>query len=212
VIALTGHLPPYPQAAVDAMSNSDNDQLLMRTTPLERSAQSLCMACGLCCDGTLFGHVDLKPEDKIATLRACRIQILLDKNPLAFKQPCAAYKNCTCTIYADRPRNCRDFQCVLLKRFKANAISQTEALKLIRDAISLRDDVKRNILATFGENNWALAEFTLRLKAKWKDASVGAKGRYAELFRRFVALQLCLDKSFRKSPLIHLSNRSTAGN
>jgi hypothetical protein len=170
------------------------------------------MTCGLCCDGTLFGHVHLKPEDEVAPLAACGIKILLNSNSSAFKQPCAAFKSYTCSIYADRPHNCRDFQCVLLKRFKANAISQTEALKLIRDAVTLRDNVKQNMLAAFDDNNWALDEFTSRLRARWKDAPVDAKRRYAELFRGFVVLQLCLDKFFRKKPLVQLSNRSAAAN
>jgi len=26
--------------------------------------QSICKSCGFCCDGTLFGHVDLRADDE----------------------------------------------------------------------------------------------------------------------------------------------------
>jgi hypothetical protein len=175
----------------------------------EQSEQSICMACGLCCDGTLFGHVDLEPEDDVVTLVAGGIQILSHETSSRFKQPCTAHKGCKCTVYPNRPRSCVRFHCVLLERFKANKISKSEALRLIREAVNLRNNVRRNMLAAFGDNAWPLAETRARLTEGWKDASVAAKKRYAEFFRMLIALQLCLDKSFRKNPTIPLKNNRT---
>jgi hypothetical protein len=87
--------------------------------PALEAAQSLCMACGLCCDGTLFAHVKLKLDDDIDILTAFGIQIISEATPPKFKQRCAAYKNCSCSIYPARPP-CRTFRCLLLKQFETS--------------------------------------------------------------------------------------------
>ena len=114
------------------------------------------------------------------------------------KQCCAAYKNGLCSIYPNRPNACRTFRCALLKRFEANEISEAEALKIIREALTLRDDLRGEIRAAFGDTDCTLDEFTRRLKAKRQDAaSVEAKDRISELFRKFAVLWVCVNKHFR---------------
>jgi len=157
------------------------------------------MRCGLCCDGTLFNHVDLTPEDDIIALASFGIQILSDTASPAFKQCCAAYKNGSCSIYAERPHACRSFRCALLKRFEANKISQAEALKIIREAVTLRDELKREMCVAFGNGDGTLDQFSAQLKDRWNNAtSVEAKDRVSAVFRKFAALWLCINKHFQK--------------
>jgi uncharacterized protein len=106
----------------------------------DESAQSLCLACGLCCDGTLFDKAPLERNDEDDKLLALGIEIISGQNGRALKLPCPAHKNCRCTVYTERPTICRTFRCKLLKRFKANEISKTEALEIIREAVTHRDD------------------------------------------------------------------------
>ena len=63
------------------------------------AAESLCLACGLCCDGTLFADVKLQPADEPERLRQHGLRLLheragkdlLPDDPhLRFSQPCAA--------------------------------------------------------------------------------------------------------------------------
>jgi Fe-S-cluster containining protein len=171
--------------------------------PIERSGQSLCQACGLCCDGTITFRVKVWTDDDIAPLAASGIQIYWDKNTRVFKQPCAAHKNCICTIYKDRPRSCRDYECRLLERFKGSEISQDEALGIIRKAVSLKDEVQQQMLSVSGDKEWRLDEFGEGLtKIMTALRSAATDKDYAQLFRSFVALQWCLDQFFRQEPMM----------
>jgi uncharacterized protein len=163
-----------------------------------QAGQSLCMACGLCCDGTLFGQTNLSTEDDTAALSALGVEFVSDLAKPMLRQPCAAYRNCACSIYPDRPRACRQFRCALLRHFKENKISQGDALDVIRKAITLRDNVKQQMRAVFGEDHCNFDEFTLRLRSRWKDASsTEAKARVSALFQSFAALWFHINKHFK---------------
>lgn len=156
------------------------------------------MACGLCCDGTIFSEVPLHSDAEAGRLVARGIEIFQDRKPAALRQPCAAYKNCACSIYAERPDKCRAFQCILLKRFEANEVSGSDALKIIHDARSLRDEVKRAMPTDFDDRGGPLPGLTPRLMSKWKDtASIDARDQVSEIFGKFAALWLCINRNFR---------------
>jgi Fe-S-cluster containining protein len=85
----------------------------------------LCQSCGLCCDGSLFGRVDLEP-DEIEPARKHRLRIV--GSGKAFEQPCAALAKSgegtgerRCSIYGERPRACRRFTCRLYDRQRREA-------------------------------------------------------------------------------------------
>jgi hypothetical protein len=166
-----------------------NEQLV------HRAGQSLCMACGLCCDGTLFGQTNLSPQDDTAALSAWGVGS--DPTKPALKQPCVAYRNCACSIYPDRPRVCRQFRCALLRQLRENKISQGDALDVVRKAITLRDNVKQQMRAMFSEDHCNFDEFTLRLRSKWKDAnSAEAKESVSVVFQSFAALWFYICRHF----------------
>lgn len=73
---------------------------------------ALCLACGLCCDGSLFGFVPLEPAE-IAPARARGLAVIASGR--GFEQPCPALRG-GCTLYAERPAACRRFTCRLLAR------------------------------------------------------------------------------------------------
>jgi uncharacterized protein len=188
------------------MSNIAKGAYRMSEEPVEQSAQSLCLGCGLCCDGTIFSEVPLKPEDQVAPLTAGGIHVLLDNDPHVFKQPCAAHKNCACTVYADRPYSCRSYQCKLLKRFKGNEVSMDEALRIIRIAVTLKDEGRSQMLAASGNSEECLEDLTSRLKSWLKDPRLTAGNKcHARLFVNFVALQNYLDRFFRKKAYLQSS-------
>ena len=57
------------------------------------SAEQLCLACGLCCDGTLFDNVQLGPRDDAPALKALGlpVEVTRGRTPVTlFRQPCAA--------------------------------------------------------------------------------------------------------------------------
>src|SRR5262245_58774440 len=81
------------------------------------ASEPLCTACGLCCDGTLFGQVPLTTGDEVPELENEGISIEFEAERRIFKQPCAAYRRKLCSVYAYRPRVCRTFECKLLKKY-----------------------------------------------------------------------------------------------
>jgi Fe-S-cluster containining protein len=74
---------------------------------------SLCRACGLCCDGSLFGRAELE-TDEIDAARRHRLRVVGSGG--SFEQPCTAYVDASCAVYEDRPRSCRRFVCKLHER------------------------------------------------------------------------------------------------
>src|ERR1041385_9245230 len=101
-------------------------------------ANSLCLECGLCCNGVIFADGQLQPEDNAARLRELGLKFTATQNSKLktqnFLQPCAAFGGCRCNIYSERPKYCRQFECLLLKNVKAGNIETVAARQIIRTA------------------------------------------------------------------------------
>jgi uncharacterized protein len=176
------------------------------------SSQSLCLKCGLCCDGTFLSGVPLKPNDETAPLKAAGIKIVSDNDLTVFKLPCAALRNCACTVYANRPQRCRTYKCELLKRFERDDISQQSAVEIIDKVKSLKNQM--NALA-FAASTTAQSgeEIILLLKKCQTDANIGTRKQdYAHVLLKFGELQIYLDRFFREEPTFTIAtlDRSTA--
>lgn len=100
----------------------------------------------MCCNGVIFADVKLQSGDDPKKLRKLGMR-LVSKGVLGggqtsrshlpmFRQPCAVFQDGRCQIYGDRPRYCREFECLLLKNVLAGRISKDRALVLIAE---LRD-------------------------------------------------------------------------
>jgi hypothetical protein len=64
-------------------------------------------------------------------------------------QPCPAHRY-ACTIYRDRPGACQHYECALLRRHLAGAVSEEEALFLVARAKGLRDRARAGIESVVG--------------------------------------------------------------
>jgi uncharacterized protein len=73
--------------------------------------EALCRACGMCCDGSLFGRARLDP-DEVASAKKNRLHVVANEG--SFSQECSALVDGGCAIYEERPRACRAFVCRLL--------------------------------------------------------------------------------------------------
>ena len=91
--------------------------------------EELCLSCGLCCDGTLFGVVPLA-RDEVQLAERASLPIHRDEAKVGLKQPCGALVEGCCTIYAHRPKRCLSYRCQVLKRF-ASGESTNEATQLL---------------------------------------------------------------------------------
>ncbi len=102
---------------------------------------SLCPACGLCCNGVLFGDVELQRTDDAKQLQSLGLELLRKGRKTAFSQPCSCFNGGLCGIYGNRPKQCRAFKCGLLKRVNAGKCSSGKALRTIVEVRSQVDAV-----------------------------------------------------------------------
>jgi Fe-S-cluster containining protein len=152
------------------------------------SAEQLCLACGLCCDGTLFDLVKLEAGDDAGKLKALGLPVYLSrgKAPIArFPQPCAALcENRTCRLYAERPWQCRTFECKTFKDAKAGRVTFAAALAIVKQARRRADKVRR-LLRELGDTDEhrALGERFHRTSERLETGNVDetAKAKFADL-------------------------------
>lgn len=95
-------------------------------TDPEPTTEDICMSCGLCCDGTLFGRVYLFEDEEPAPA----VAEMLEPDAQYFRQKCAGFAGC-CQIYEDRPRTCRVYRCGLLIKVEQGEITTDAAQSLI---------------------------------------------------------------------------------
>ena len=98
---------------------------------------TLCLRCGLCCDGTLFTHVPLR-RTEAGPLKALGLPVKEreDGTPI-LPQRCAALEGRTCTAYAARPEGCRRYHCNLFTALSEGEVSLEEALSVVDGAHAL---------------------------------------------------------------------------
>jgi len=113
------------------------------------STSSLCLDCGLCCDGTMHSTVALEHADDRETLLRSGFHLLLFEAEARFEQPCHAFHE-KCTIYDERPMLCRSYRCALLRQVDSGEVSDADARALVATAIGLRDRVRPAIEALVG--------------------------------------------------------------
>lgn len=97
----------------------------------------LCVSCSICCDGTLFDRLTIKPnEEKMFCPEA---QFFDRKEGRRMRLGCTALgEDGACALYENRPDNCRSFKCDLLKNFEADVVSEAHAKAIADEAKALR--------------------------------------------------------------------------
>lgn len=134
--------------------------------------QALCLVCGLCCDGTLFGHAELRPGEK------GYLPALIEQNVFTleckdyFRLPCLYFKG-KCSIYGNpRAEVCGSYRCRLLSDVAEGRISPEDAMEIIRSAREIRGSITQDYSIFRAGNDilpfaWILRE----LGKQKKDAS-----------------------------------------
>lgn len=99
---------------------------------------TLCLACGLCCNGALNQYTKVLAGE-VESLQRLGLTISPDQGGFAFPQPCACLQSDNrCAIYAQRPHACRAYECKLYKKHTAGLIPLEEALATAQKAHTLR--------------------------------------------------------------------------
>ncbi len=106
----------------------------------------------MCCNGVLFGDVELQARDDPCKLSALGMDLFRKGPKQCFNQPCACFDGKWCRIYADRPSRCRTFECRLLQRVQSSKMMSDAALKSIAEARRCADRV-RELVRQLGQND-----------------------------------------------------------
>ncbi len=91
---------------------------------------SICLPCGLCCNGVLFRHVDVMAEE-VQGLEQLGLVLSQEYRHFAFRLPCTRHVHSACAIYADRPFTCTAFSCELLHRAQNGTLELDACLEII---------------------------------------------------------------------------------
>jgi len=143
--------------------------------------ERLCLACGFCCDGTLFTRVRLQSEDSVESLKSAELRVQQDDHgDWIMQQPCSGYRQDACQTYHCRPARCGLFRCTLLRYVEAGEVSEAEALSVIRDTKQTRNQLITELEKVFpGFQKKAMAEILHRLRKESRKLA----GERLKLFR-----------------------------
>lgn len=108
---------------------------MARTEPA--SLSTLCLACGMCCDGNLFTQVPLAADEPVRLRARGLVVIAREDGSPALRQRCAALVDRCCTVYEERPGGCRRYVCMLHAALAADEVSLPEALVIVAQAQTL---------------------------------------------------------------------------
>ena len=164
--------------------------------------QALCLSCGLCCDGTLFGSVPLKAADVLVPLQAGGIEIQAKETEQHFSQPCAAYQQGCCQVYINRPANCRMYRCQLLKKYGSEAISWAEAQQRIGRVQTIKETLRTELARIVPDGNRMSVVAVLSLAPTHRElaAAPDLLKTWAPVMLRLSALLDCLQTHFQLGP------------
>lgn len=166
---------------------------------------SLCLECGLCCNGVIFADVQLQSGDNAARLRALGLAFAAKSKAgiEKFKQPCTAFEGCRCRIYSERPTYCRQFECLLLKSVKAGRTEPVQASRIVRTALQRVKKVK-HLLRALGDDDemLALSKRFRRMKRHLESHPLNEEtaAKFGELTLAVHDLNMLLAEAFYPAP------------
>jgi Fe-S-cluster containining protein len=159
----------------------------------------ICVGCGMCCDGTMYRHVEVEKHDPFELLASAGLTFFTTDDTKSFRQPCPAFGVGCCSIYRDRPSVCREYRCLLLRRHEAGEVSTDEALALIARTTELRDRVSAGLKALVDPKESVALDGLYRLMLAKFDAEpdpAAVRREHSDLLLTVVALRVILAREF----------------
>jgi Fe-S-cluster containining protein len=159
-------------------------------------SSNICLSCGLCCDGTLIGYVQLDPKE-LPSLR--ELMDLEEENDKGFfLQPCNNYCD-GCNIYSNRPKQCADFKCGLLKSVEQKQLDFDSAIEIINLVKQKKSTIEKKLTVLQFELrsqsfHFKMAELNTLLQKKKSESSLTQN--HQELISDLEQLDSLLLKNF----------------
>jgi Fe-S-cluster containining protein len=153
----------------------------------------------MCCDGSLFGRVNVKKRDDRNLLAGLGFEIKTIQDEDWFPQPCQAVADGCCTVYDDRPRTCRSYRCTLLVRHQDEGLPADQALAIITKATALRDRIRSAMdLAVGNTADMSIAGMRAALHRQLADGADPAA--HAQLLLDLATFDLIVQRHFDARP------------
>lgn len=163
--------------------------------PNERQAQSLCVGCGLCCNGSIFANVPARREE-LPRIRAAGVPADEANGAPRFHLPCPQLQGARCGIYEQRFSGCRAFRCALLVRLDTGRVTVAEAEAEV--------DKAKGLLARIAalEPGAVIAAARIELRASGAAPPPGASPAELRLWVEAMALDNYFDRVFRNRKML----------
>ena len=148
-------------------------ELTERPNPIVPDGSELCLECGLCCDGTMFREIAVRPyEREYVESLGLPVQTGLDGCGAAVLQPCPAFINGCCALYeVGRPATCHTYACKLLQDFESGQATIDDALTVIQRVRSLARELEMEMRMSLGTYNRRAATEYLLDQRPWESPS-----------------------------------------
>jgi hypothetical protein len=117
-----------------------------------KEEQSICVTCGMCCDGTLFFHAHLNPGERGHLPEKIEENSFSKEGKDYFKLPCLYFTE-KCTIY-DRKRAdvCSGYRCQLLMDFAEGKVIRSDATEIVKKAMDMREVIMKEYRRVTGND------------------------------------------------------------
>jgi len=103
---------------------------------------NICLPCGICCDGTMIGFVELGKEESLALTKIMDIEEAGGNGFIL--QSCNSFSD-KCNIYLNRPKQCANFNCGLLKSVENNELEFDSAIEIIKEIKKRKEDIEQKL-------------------------------------------------------------------
>lgn len=160
-------------------------------------APDLCTRCGLCCTGVIHNAAVLD-QDEVEAAGAVGLPVLDRPGRPGFGLPCPKLVDLKCTIFGHRPRVCGRYMCQVLIDYREGLLSFAEAEAHVDYAHKLVATMR----ALLPEGMPLRQAKALIGAAQGEDAAEHdphLAQNLSELRLRITALELFLDKQFRRA-------------
>ena len=162
-------------------------------------ASRLCLACGMCCDGTVHAFARIQAADVEPAQAAGFAPYDTPDGLPAFPRPCRYLDGAACRRYMDwRPSICGDYFCKLQKRVATDECAEDEAFQLIANALSARKQVQAVLPSC------TTLEHARKRYSELASSRQALAPEDARLVTRLFMLERLLDLHFRQASLVPL--------
>jgi hypothetical protein len=143
-----------------------------RLLPKQEDEVSICVGCGLCCNGTYLAKGNIESAGEAKPLTWYKAEFFTENERTYFRIPCPHFSGQCCSIYEDRFAVCRSYRCGVLTKLDDGEIRRDEAEHVLAEA--------RRLIAKVAEGDPGATKFAGRRLTRRKLARALKKAEGAE--------------------------------